>query len=116
MSLLALLVELLDPVARLDEQGGLGDVVHHERRLGLAVVHGRQQRKPLLARSVPDLVLDGAVVDGAFLGEERGANGGLLVLLEVVQHKAEHKQRLPDGGFPEKHEFDQIHPCSAWNV
>lgn len=57
---------------RLGERGRLSDVVDHQRGLGVAVVHWREAGEPLLARRVPDLELDGAGREVAFLGQEGG--------------------------------------------
>lgn len=54
----------------------MGDVIDDDGGGGATVVHGRQRVVPLLTRSVPDLKLDVLLRDG--LGEEGGADGGLL--------------------------------------
>jgi len=84
-------LQLRHPVLRFDEAGRFRHVVDHQRGLGVAVVHGRQRRKALLACRVPDLEFDGAGREVAFLGQEGGADGRLLVFLEVVVHKTHHE-------------------------
>ena len=81
----------------LDEGCGLGEVVDDESGLGIALVHRGQGGESLLAGCVPDLKLDGSRWQVAFLGEEGGADGGLLVFLEVVVYESEDERRLSDG-------------------
>ena len=75
----------------------LCDILYYNCAVGIAVVHGSQGGESLLAGCVPDLKLDGSRWQVAFLGEEGGADGGLLVFLEVVVHESEDERRLSDG-------------------
>lgn len=65
-------MQLGDPVLGLGERRGLCDVVDDERGLGVAVVHGRERGEAFLAGCVPDLKLDCARGQVAFLGEKGG--------------------------------------------
>ena len=56
--------------------------------MSVAIVHRREGGETFLAGGIPDLELDRARGQIAFLREEGGADGGLLVLLEVVVHEA----------------------------
>lgn len=87
-------LQLSNPVLSLDQTAGLGDVVDDERALRVAVVHGRQAGEALLARGIPDLELDRAVGEVAFLRQEGGADRGLFVRLEGVVDEAEDEGRL----------------------
>jgi len=46
--------------------------------LGVAVVHGGERGEALLPGCVPDLELDSAGGEGAFLGQEGGCEGALV--------------------------------------
>lgn len=87
-------LQLSDPVLGLYQTAGLGDVVDDERALRVAVVHGRQASEALLARGIPDLELDRAVGQVAFLRQEGGADRGFFVRLEGVVDEAEDEGRL----------------------
>lgn len=68
----SLALKLGNPVLGLDEGGGLGEIVNDEGGLGVAVVHGGERGKALLASSVPYLELDRPRGKVALLCEEGG--------------------------------------------
>lgn len=82
-------LQLGDPVLRFHQTAGFGDVVDDQRALRVTVVHGRQAGEALLARGIPDLELDGAVGQVAFLRQEGGADRRLFVGLELVVDESE---------------------------
>ena len=55
-----------------------------EGGLRVAVIHGSEGSEALLTRSVPDLELDRARGEIAFLCQESSTDSGLLVFLKVV--------------------------------
>ena len=63
-------LELGHPVLRLGHRRRLRQVIHHQGRLRVAIVHRSERRKPLLACGVPDLELDRPVGKSAFLSQE----------------------------------------------
>ena len=64
-------------------------IVNKQDSHGASVVGCGDGAEALLARGIPDLELDGAVGQVAFLGQEGGADGGFFVGLEVVVDEAE---------------------------
>jgi hypothetical protein len=63
----------------------LGDVVDDDGAVGVSVIHGCQRLVSFLARSIPDLELDGCgFIEGDGLGEEGGADGGLPIVVELI--------------------------------
>ena len=63
-----------------------------------------------LSRCVPDLELDDAVRQLNGLREEGGADGGLLVLEELLLHEAQHQRTLAHGAVTQQH---LTHPTAA---
>jgi hypothetical protein len=67
----------------------LGDVIYNHGAVGVPVVHGCERLVALLACRVPDLKLDGCgFVEGDGLGQERSADGGFSVVVELVLSKS----------------------------
>ena len=102
----ALPLQLLHPLLRALERVPVRDVVHHDGGGGAAVVHRRERVVPLLPRRVPDLELDGGVVERDRLRQERRADRGLLVLEELPAHEAQHERRLADRAVAEQHQLE----------
>ena len=73
---------------RFDQTASLCDVVDDECALRIAVVHGRETRETLLARSVPDLEFDGAVGQITLLRQEGSADCGFFVGFEGIVDEA----------------------------
>lgn len=65
-------LQLSDPVLGFGEGSGLGQIVDDKGGLRVAVVHGREGGKALLAGRVPYLEFDGAGGQLTFLGEKGG--------------------------------------------
>ncbi|BAT10604.1 Os10g0377450, partial [Oryza sativa Japonica Group] len=63
---------------------------------------------PLLAGGVPDLGLDGLVVDEEGAGLELDADGGLGVDGELVAGEAGEDLGLADGGVPDQHHLEHV--------
>ena len=82
------------------------NVVNDDGGLGAPIVHGRERVVALLARRVPDLELDGGVVDLDCLREEGGADGALLELVELALDEAQHQARLAHRGLAQKHQLE----------
>mmetsp|Transcript_31517 Transcript_31517/g.93641 ORF Transcript_31517/g.93641 Transcript_31517/m.93641 type:complete len:254 (-) Transcript_31517:50-811(-) len=102
----ALPLQLLHPLLPALERVPVCDVVHDDCCSSAPVVHGRERVVPLLAGRVPNLKLDGRVVERDRLRQKRSADGGLLVLEELPAHKAQHKRALPDCAVAEQHELE----------
>ena len=70
--------ELVAPgIERLEGLGAV-DVVDENAAVGASVEGDAERLESFLARSVPELEGDDAVVDGDFFGEEIGADGGFV--------------------------------------
>jgi hypothetical protein len=86
----------------------VGDVVDDDGRLRSPVVHWGQRVVPLLAGGVPNLELDGGLVQANGLGEEGGPDGGLLVLVELALDEPEHQRRLAHRRLAEQHQLQLV--------
>ena len=83
------------------------NVVYDDGAVCVSVVHWRQRLVALLSRGIPDLELDRCLlVEGDGLGEERGADGGFSVVVELVLDESQHQRRLSDGGLAEQDELE----------
>uniref|UniRef100_J3N277 Uncharacterized protein n=1 Tax=Oryza brachyantha TaxID=4533 RepID=J3N277_ORYBR len=63
---------------------------------------------PLLAGGVPDLGLDGLVVDDEGAGLELDADGGLGVDAELVAGEAREDLGLADGRVADEHHLEDV--------
>lgn len=64
--------------------------------------------QPLLAGGVPDLRLDGALVDGEGARLELDPDGGLGVEVELVAGEAREQLRLADRGVADEHHLEDV--------
>ena len=63
----------------------LRDVVDNDGTIRIPIIHGRQRFVPLLPRSIPYLKFHrGVLVERDGLGQKRGADGRLSVIIELV--------------------------------
>lgn len=88
--------ELISPAVEVLK--GLGDVhvEHKDAAVSAAVEGDAETLETLLAGSIPDLHGDDAVVDHDLLCEEIGADGGLVLVGELLVHVLVHERSLAD--------------------
>lgn len=74
-----------------------------------------QRDSPLLPRRVPYLELDGGVVEAERLREEGGADGALLVLVELPLDETQHQRGLAHRRLAQQHQLELAH-FSLWST
>lgn len=85
----------------------LGDVVNEEGTHGAAVVGRCDGTVTLLTGGIPDLRLDGLVVDLNAARGELDADGGLAVQVELIAGESREQVGLSDTGVSYEHHLEQ---------
>jgi len=83
---LALFFKLLLPIMNRRERALIRYVVHQYAGIGAAIKGVAQRLEPLLSGSVPNLEGDGLVFERKLFGVEVRANGGFVLLLELIRY------------------------------
>ena len=85
--------ELVTPGIQRLEGFGAVHVVHEDTTVGSAIEGNTEGLKTLLSGCVPELEGNDSIIDGYFLGQEVGANSGLVggreLLVDLVDAKSE---------------------------
>ena len=89
-------------------RGVPGDVVDEQCSDGASVVGPRDGPEILLARSVPDLQLDGLVIDGERLGPELNADGHIVRGPGLILNELQDDAGLADPGIADHDKFEEI--------
>ena len=85
-----------------------GDIVDEQGSDGASVVRPRDGPEILLPCSVPDLQLDGLVIDGERLGSKLNADGHIVRGPCLILNELQDDAGLADSGIADHDKFEEI--------
>ena len=90
----AFCAHIVDPLGRLVERVGVGDIIDHNSHRRVPYVGGDEAAEPLLSRRVPQLQPHRPVLQVHGLGQEVDADRSLVSIVEGVVHEPRDERGL----------------------